>query len=344
MKRPILKSQYNNVNNLLYLSYLPKVIHASISIELFETLAEEPLTLDAIFSKLKTNMQVTEALLNVLLAIDFVRKQDEKFSLTTLSDEYLVQKSDVNQLHDVKRFSGSTGPFDNLQSALKGEYPNFDNSMWSSKEAVLSMEQGAKAGAIQNVVSFVKTLPEFYLCTNMCDFAGSIGYYSYALLHENPNLRSHVYDLPVVCQLAKEVKQEEKDFGRINYHNFDITTNESFGEGYDLFFSSHFLYEFGANGLLVKFLKKVNHSMKPGGLFISNHICDKALSKEDSLTLALVELQTRAIGYPTHQLSETIIKKALTEAGFGEFNVRQPDGSYAFPTLLLSAKKMNEVT
>lgn len=84
--------------------------------------------------------------------------------------------------------------------------------------------------------------------------------------------------------------------------------------------------------------------MKQGGIFISNHICDKALNNEDSLTLSLVELQTRAMGYPTHQLPEVTLKKALKETGFGEFTVKQPNGIYAFPTLLLSAKKMHETS
>ena len=83
--------------------------------------------------------------------------------------------------------------------------------------------------------------------------------------------------------------------------------------------------------------------MKPGGIIVSNHICDKAIDKEGSLTLSLVELQTRILGYPTHKLPEATLKEMLTQAGFGDFHVKQPDGSYTFPTLLLSAKKIKEV-
>jgi hypothetical protein len=175
----------------------------------------------------------------------------------------------------------------------------------------------------------------------MCDFAGSSGYYSYALLSENPNLYSHVYDLPAVCKIAKEVKNKEKDFKRVVYHDFDIKKDESFGNGYDLFFSSHFLYEQVAEGILSEFLVKVSEAMKPGGIFISNHVCDKTLNKEDDITLSIVELQTRTMGYPTHQLPEAILKKELSKAGFGDFRTKQPDGKQAYPTLLLSAKKMN---
>lgn len=339
MNIPTLKTQYSKINNLLYMSYLPKVINAAIDINLFDSLSGKNLSLNEIVEKLNTRETVTEALLNVLVEIDLLIKKDNKYSLSGDADEYLVKNSEINQLQAVKRFTGSTGPFDYLVAVLQGEVPSFNEKMWSSKEAILAMEHQAKAGAIQNVVSFVKTIPEFDSFTKMCDFAGNAGYYSYALLNENQNLCSHVYDLPAVCQVAKEIKQEEKDFDRISYHDFDMKKNESFGEGYDFFFSSHFLYELTAEGCLATFLKKISQSMKPGGIFVSNHICNKSLKKEDDITLSLVELQTRIIGYPTHQLPETRLKEELTKAGFGNFRTKQPDGSHAFSTLLLSAKK-----
>ncbi|WP_152541921.1 hypothetical protein [Saccharicrinis fermentans] len=76
-----------------------------------------------------------------------------------------------------------------------------------------------------------------------------------------------------------------------------------------------------------------------GGIFVSNHVCDKMLSQQEEMVLALVELQTRVLGYPSHNIPEEKLKKTLSEADFGEFITKQPDGSYAYPTLLLSVKK-----
>ncbi|NCB08362.1 MAG: hypothetical protein EOM73_09385 [Bacteroidia bacterium] len=339
MNIPILKTPYAKINNLLYMSYLPKVINAAAEINLFETLFGNSLSLESVVEKLNTKKPVTEALLNVLTEIGLISEKNGLYCLTGLSEEYFVKTSEANQLHDIKRFSGSNGPFDFLPQALKGKMPEFDGKMWSSKEMALGMEQGMKAGGLQSVVSFVKGIPGFSSCTKMCDLAGNIGYFSYAFLQENPGLFAHVYDLPVVCQNARELKQNEKDFNRVTYHNFDMKKDESFGDGYDFFFISHFLYEYAANGTLGEFLKKVNMAMKPDGIIVSNHICDKAIDKDVSLTLSLVELQTRILGYPTHKLPEATLKEMLTQAGFGDFHAKQPDGNYAFPTLLLSARK-----
>ncbi len=348
MTIPTLHSHFSKLNNLLYISYVPKVINAAIEIKLFEALSKNDysltyssndVSLDAIVTKLGTEKNVTEALLNVLEKIGLVTIENNTYSLTVLAEEYIVESSEACQLNAIQQFNGSNGPFDYIIQALKGEMPEFDGKMWNTKEASINMEQGMKAGGLQGVVSFVKSIPEFASCTKMCDLAGNVGYFSYAFLNENPNLKAHVYDLSEVCENAKELKQNEHSFSRVSYHDFDMNEHDGFGEGYDLFFVSHYLYEYGAKGELVDFLKRINKSMKSGGFFISNHICDIATDKESELTLALVELHTRILGYPTHQLPESVLKEALTEAGFDDFKVQQSDGSYAFPTMILSAVK-----
>lgn len=342
MKLPVLSSPYSQINNLLYKSYLPKVINSAIEIGVFDVLSNRALSLEEIAKELHTDVHVTDALLRVLVTIDFMQKQDSAYSLTVLSEEYLVERSVVNQLSAIKMFSGSAGPFDDLTQALKGDIKPFHNKMWASEQTILAMEQEAKAGAIQAVVLFVKSIPGFSDAVKMCDFAGSTGYYSFALLQENVALHSHVYDLPEVCALAKELKHEEENFDRITYHDFDRSKDDSFGDGYDLFFSSHFLYECGVNRALLKFLKKVNKAMVTGGLFFSSHISPCA-NKDSCLTLALAELMTRAKGYPDHMLPVETLKNALREAGFGEFTAQQPNENVAFPVQLLSAKKIKEV-
>jgi len=339
MNLPTLQAPYSTINNLLYLSYLPKVINAAVEAQFFEILSEKPRSFDDIAQKSGTKKPVTKAILSVLEKIGLISTTDDTCSLTPLGSDYLVAGSEANQLAAIGKFSGSSGPFDNLAGALKGEASRFDEKMWSSKEACMNMEQGMKAGGLQNVLAFIKTLPDFFRCTKMCDFAGNIGYYSYAFLQENPNLESHVYDLQAVCENARELKQNEPDFDRVTYHGIDIKKGDSFGDGYDFFYTSHFLYEYGANGSLVDFLKRVNAAMKPGGLLVSNHVCDKACDRESEIILALIELQTRVMGYPTHALPEQTLKQALTEAGFDNFTTQLPDENNAFPTLLLAARK-----
>jgi len=342
MKVPALKASFNELNNLMYKSYLPGIINAALEAGVFEDLSDGPAGIPDLSAATEANERVLEALLDVLAAVQLIEKQDDQYGLSDLAREFLLRGSGANQINALKTFSGSAGPFDRLSEVLQKGPPAFNPKMWSSREAAAGMEQGARGGLLQEVVSFVRDTPGFRDCVSMCDFAGSTGYYSFALVEENRKLRSGIYDFPVVCEMAEELRKNEKHRDRVAFHPFDISEGDSFGSGYDLFFSSHFLYEFGADNTLSSFLKKVNRSMVTEGIFVSSHIAPTAVG-DNYLSLAIVELMTRVTGYPTHQLSETLLKKSLSEAGFGNFRVKQLVNEAPIPTLLLSAVKIKEI-
>ena len=318
MSMPVINSAYGKIHELMYYSYIPAVINTGIDIKLFEALSKKEMHLRQLAEELDSKENLTGTLLEIYEAVGLVEKRGDAYGLTPAAGDFLVESSGANQLGAIRRFTGSRGPFDNLTELVKKGAPGFNDRMWSTREAVTGMEQQNKAGTLQAVLSFVTGHKEFSSCRKMCDFAGSIGYYSLQFLRENPGLRAHVYDLPEVCSLARELKQDDRCFDRITYHDTDIAAGDSFGDGYDLFFSSHFLYEYNFKNELVSFLKRVNSSMNPGGLFVSNHVATEAGGSRNVI-LSLVELMARISGYPTHKLPEEDLKNALTEAGFGEF-------------------------
>jgi hypothetical protein len=340
-KLPTPQSPYSKLSNLLYASYLPKIVNVAIQAGVFETLASKGMNTQELAAATDTNESVMDALCDLLAAIDLLERKNERYELTLLAQEYLLKSSMINQLQDIEMYSGSSGPFDNLLRALKEGGQQFNNKMWAGREAAIKMEQRARAGSIQNVVDFVKNLPDFGTCAKMCDLAGNSGYYSYALTEGNQNLVAHVYDLPEVVAIAEDLRKDERNKS-VCFHAFDIKESDNFGSGYDLFFVSHFLYEAGLNGSLADFFKKVNQAMTIGGIFVSNHISSDA-DGSAMLTAKIVELMTRAMGYPTHHLPRETLEKALLEAGFDSFTVKAPNSDLAFPAMLLSAKKVRDL-
>ncbi|WP_321281915.1 methyltransferase dimerization domain-containing protein [Marinifilum fragile] len=336
------KTAYSQVNNLLFKSYLPNIIYSAIEVGIFDQLAKGPKSCVQLAKLLNVEANITESLLEVLYAIDYLKRKAYIYSLSDLAKEYLTQESEVNQIAAIKEFTSTEGPFANLTAALKGSVPEFNQDAWSSEDAIRRIEQASKAGSLQYVLSFVKNLPEFKKARKMCDFAGNSGYYSYAFLNENQSLHSHVYDLQAVCNISERIKTVEKDYNRVTYHSFDLNKDDEFGEAYDFFFSSHFLYKYNSSTKLVGLLKKINKSMKMGGLFVSNHMNGKG-GGENYLTLCIVELMTRAMGFPTHSLSEDFLKDALTESGFECRYENAPDERIAYPGMIIAAIKVSEV-
>jgi len=85
-----------------------------------------------------------------------------------------------------------------------------------------------------------------------------------------------------------------------------------------------------------------DETVHPGMLFVSNHIAP-APEGQTHLPLTIVELMTRTMGYPTHQMSEVDLKTALTAAGFGRFRTECLDKQTPFPVVLLAAVKLQDV-
>jgi methyltransferase family protein len=336
------KAGFGEIQNLLFKSYLPNIINAAVEISVFETLMDSAMSFAELSKKTDTDIRITESLLEVLLSINFLQNQKGKYSLTAQSKEYLTQSSDINQLKVIKGFIVNEGPFCKLTQALKGDIPKFEQNMWSTEESIKEIEQGSKAGSLQNVVNFVKEIPEFKIAKRMCDFAGNSGYYSFSFLNENENLFASVYDLKVVCEIARNIKKDEPDFNRISYHDFDLTKEEYWGSNYDFFFSSHYLYKYvETEESLVGILKQINRSMKIGGLFVSNHMSG-VFNAETETTISIIELMTRAMGFPGHCIPKEFFKQALSMAGFGKFHFKEPDFTLDYPTLLLTAIKTEE--
>ncbi len=343
MELPVVETPFSSIMNLLYKSSFPKILNIAVKTGFFESLSRGAKSLSQISQDMATEPHITEALLDVLVSFGFLHYENDQYSLTPISEEYLVKRSPINQLGEIISYSERLSVIDFLEKSLQGDKMVFDHKMWSNEAMSLGMEQGAKAGSMQTVVAFMKRIPGFYDCKNMCDFAGNIGYYSFAILNEHKLLKSTVLDLPEVCQIAKKIKQNESDFDRINFTDFNVATDNNWGFAtFDLFFISHFLYQFGAENQLTDFFKKVNHSMKKGGILVSNHGAT-SLKGDNGNTMAIVELITRLMGYPTHHLPEEKLKKSLSEAGFGEFRIEAPNEAVAFPTLLLAAKKIKDV-
>ncbi len=343
MNYPELHSSFEPIRNIFVGSYLPRIINVAIEMGILEKLAESKMSLQEISVSFELDCSVTDAFLKVLHEGGVLEKEGNDYKLSPMSADFLVSSSPMNQINQLSRINGSSGPFDYLEDALRGKKPTFDGKMWSSHENVLSIQQGAMAGSVQNVISFAKELPGFDSCIRMCDMAGNIGYYSLALMSQNPDLHAHVFELPAVCELAKEIQFEQPAFDRIQFHDFDMKNGDGWGSNYDLFFISHFLYSYDIE-CLTDFFVRVNNSMCLGGIFISNHMCDSFVARAPGrlLVQAITELQTRAMGYPTHQLPVKKMKQALTHAGFGDFQSRKPDYRHAHPSLLLSAVKIRE--
>nr|WP_319395850.1 methyltransferase [uncultured Desulfobacter sp.] len=324
--------------------YLPAIVNGAQQAGIFEALEKEGASTVTLAEKLHKDPGILGATLEVLTAIKLlIRDEDYQYHLSRSAKHFLLESSPAAQIRDIRSFCMQPGPFDDLTGRLKNSTQHFDSAAFSEKEALIELEQRARGGQIQEVVNFICAIPQFESFTLMCDLAGSSGYYSQALLNKNPNLRARVYDTPAVAALAGQMGGDRGTCGRLEFLGIDLDTCSDFGRGYDLFFVSHFLYHWAAQDLLPRFFKKVNRAMRPGGIFVSNHIGNTITKDQDHITQSIIELLARVQGYPTLTLDESKLKQALSLAGFSEFRTRPAKDGTHLNNTLVSAQKIKEI-
>ncbi|MEM0941156.1 MAG: methyltransferase [Bacteroidota bacterium] len=284
----------------------------------------------------------------MLEAVDLLEGNEGNYTLSPTSQNYLVKSSDINQLLVLDKMITKDSEFPALSEALFGEeeqekvnHDRLHSVPWARMENLILMNERAKGGSEQAAASFAESIPGFEDCRKMIDFVGNTGYHALAILDKNQELQAHVYDLPEVCENAKKVQQDHASFDRLTYHGFDLRNNDPFGEDYDLFFLSNYLYGLSKNAR-IEFFKKVNKSMVKGGIFISNHMTSEV---DGNLYLrhTIFELMGTIRKRPPHQLYEGLLEEVLRETGFDDFQVKQPGQSLPLPMLLLAAKKVRDI-
>lgn len=343
------------LQNMMNKSYLPYIVNVSAEIGLFDALGDKALTVTEISKKIKTKEIVTDALLEVLNAAGLISYSDGKYALSKVACDYLLTQSPQCQLDWLaKNVSVPVGAMSRLKESLSvekkernehkktEENKNTSVGMWQDKEKLIATKnQRLKDKQTQILIDFFVSLPEFDNCSKMVDYAGSIGYYSMAVLDKNQKLKAYVYDLPEVCNIALEVQKNEKNFNRVIFCPFDMRKDNLLSKDYDLFFVANALYGNRTKEKLLDFFKKANQSMVMGGVLVSNHWTIQ--HGADYISTIINELKNSLGGRPVHYIEENLLRQVLVEAGFDNFTVKYIDEEAPKPRLLIAARKVREL-
>ncbi|WP_300668621.1 methyltransferase [Desulfoluna sp.] len=328
MNFPELTVDFKDTCNMLFTAKMPQIIGTAVDLNLFDTLAAEPMGTDRLARELGTDSSMTQSLLEILREGGYLAAKAGHYSLNPVAREFFVSSSPAFQGRVLKSMDKMSTLLGNAREIMTQGGPVHDETLWANEEMMETMLQGGRGGKVQSAAAFVSSLPEFSSMRRMCDIAGSFGYFSMGILDRHPDLSAVVCDLPEVAEAAGSYIAKAGYEGRLEARGVDLGAGGDFGTGYDLVFVSNYLYEWSLDHRLVDFLKRVRVALNPGGVFVSRHMT-LDVSGEDLKSQLMMEYMTRLGGYPTHAISEARLTEALTQAGFCDFTVRKPeDGSY----------------
>ncbi|MDX9715107.1 MAG: class I SAM-dependent methyltransferase [Dissulfurispiraceae bacterium] len=285
------------------------------------------------------NGALSRDFLDLLVEDGFLYKDGEEYRNTRIAADFLLPSSMFYQ-GDVVRNLAKSSSWSDLSASLvrkellqgaggihKGPSPSF----------ISGLGQKALRGELQGVVKAISGWRGFKNARRILDVGGGHGLYTIALCQANPDLHGVVLDKAGVVETTRRYISDYGLEDRITVEEKDICC-DSIDSGYDIVLISHLLYKFRKN--LAAIFETVHASLKPGGLFVSNHwFCAPGCAAVESGVQALSK-SLQSFGHPL--CHEEKFDQLFVEKGFEIVTTTSAMTAFG-PTRLQLAEKRKDL-
>jgi len=226
-------------------------LNAAVRFDLFSLLKANPgLTRHELASRLEIDEQPMRILLLSLTSAKFLRKRGERYFNIRIYEELLVADSPKNilpyvHLENHAMYKAMPHFYDALKknqnvgiSEFPGDEPTFYERL-SHDPKLEEVFQDAMSALSVQTNKMLATFLDLSDVDHLVDVGGGDGTNIMALGNRFPHLQGTVFDLPSVCDIAREKIHEAGEADRMNA----IAGNcfeDNFPEGADCFLFSHF--------------------------------------------------------------------------------------------------------
>ena len=245
-----------------------KLLLAGIEMKIFSHLAE-PLSAEALATKLKTHPRNTGLFLDALVANGLLCKRDGRYWNTPLSEAFLVE-GQPTYLGDVLLDDAEwmVSPLETL-TELVTDGPSSGarrrHSIPWAKEAEIRAN-GQRAGAAQDAAAVISRLPAFPRVKRMLDLGAGAGLIGLAIVAAHPTMTGVLFDRPEIVEVAQRFIREYELEDRVTVIGGDYCA-DPIGDGYDLVWTSYTLHHCRDN--LDPIFRKIHTALNPGGVYVS---------------------------------------------------------------------------
>ena len=305
--------------DLIYAAGKPQVLKYSIDFKVFNHLSM-PISAEEVARRIDTKPEPTSRLLDILVIMEVIAKDGDRYVNTPLAKEYLVEGKPtyLGDFYAMAIEMYIEGMVAKIPQALKSGIQEIDvnqaypDDYWGRATDVAARAQRAMWS--YRTSPLIIEMPEFPSFKRMLDLGGSAGIYTVALVSRHPTLEGIVFDQPSVIETTREIISEYGLQDRIGVLAGDFTKDD-IGNDYDLVRTSDTLSFFPDKKKLEEICKKVYQSMNPGGVFISQQQMVMGRNRiwpPDTAWLSHI----MAFGGMDCTLYETDVSDAMLKVGF----------------------------
>ncbi|WP_430811981.1 MULTISPECIES: methyltransferase [unclassified Carboxylicivirga] len=311
-----------------------RILLTAYELNIFSALGKEYYSAASLAEQLNLNEQATERLLNALVAMELLIKNETGFGNTTDSWRYLAKESDAYMsglMHTGHLWHTWSELTDVIRSGQAAHTPTINER---GEEWLKAFIRAMHFRGMKQAPSQVANI-DLENTDSVLDVGGGSGVYSMALIKQKPSLRATVFDLPSVAPIAKDIIENEGFTGKIRLHEGDYTQNE-LPTGFDLTFLSAIIHSNTADtnkALLLKCYKSLN----PGGrIVIQDWIMNTDKTEPLQGAIFSINMLVGVKGgdcYSTNEVSQwmkdagfTHITKHALDRGLSQMTATKPRG------------------
>ena len=250
----------------------PLVLMTANQLGIFEKLAGAPVTAKQVADALSLSVKGTERLLNALVGMEVLVKEDNRFHLPEEWQKYLTEKGDhcmkqwIQLIYDILPVWTQLPEFVRSGNLIKSIMDMLGTDPENMRAFIDAMhDKGLKATEI-----IAREIPVGD-ANHMLDVGGGPGTYSleWAKLHNH--LKATVFDIPPVLEAAKDYIKRYGLENRVDTLAGDFNKDD-LGSGYDLVLVANVLHMYDAD-LGQSLVNKAVTALEPGGRIILHGFC-----------------------------------------------------------------------
>ncbi len=298
-----------------------RILHAAVELNIFDTIDGQAMSAKEVSSRLNTDERATELFLNALSALNLLHKQDNLFSLTGVSEKYLLTTSETCFTSMIKFDSAMWNVWEKLVQAVRNGKPIRTPDMYQTNKEdtecfIMAMHHLVSARGDASLLADRLNLEGVH---SILDIGSGPGTYPIAICRKYPDISATIFDLPGTLEVTEKVLKKEGLISRINLVAGDYNV-DPLPVGFDVAFLSNIIHseDEEANNAL---MKKVYDALNPGGrIIIKDHIMDESLTMPACGAIFSINmlLTTKGRDYGFHE-----VKGWLTDSGFVDISLEQ---------------------
>jgi predicted O-methyltransferase YrrM len=297
-----------------------RILLTALELDVFTVLGDREKSSRQVAEEAGTDPRGTDRLLNALVTLGFLIKENDRFINTPAARRYLNQRSPDfmrGLLHTANQWRTWTTLTEAVRAGGQVLAPAGDRETTDRTRAFI----GAMHARARDQAGMLSKHLDLSGVRRILDVGGGSGVYTMAMVRGNPERTAVIFDLPRVIPLTRQYIQEEGLAAQVstvegNYLNDDL------GSGFDLVFMSAIIH-INSPQENRQLIQKGANALNPGGrLVILDFIVDHDRTGPEQAVIFALNMLVGTPGGDTY--TEAEIRAWMEAAGLSEIIRKDP--------------------